>query len=178
MERLKRTARRDVRDGLLPKTVLDRAPRRTPDDRLLVIVAGMRQGDPELPLAGIATRLEASRERTPRSNSKWYPSAVRMLLERAEKMGLALKGGPDGRFSALPLPFSVQPIWSRSAATAAFSWRRSTVEKSRGRRISSRAFDAVHFALPWGPWIWKVVLAQPSGLPPAPQSSVARPVRP
>jgi len=65
VERLKRAGRRYVRDGLLPKTVLDRAPHRIPDNRLLAIVAGMRQGDPELPLAGIATRLEATRERTP-----------------------------------------------------------------------------------------------------------------
>lgn len=73
VERLKRAARRDVRDGLLPKTVLDRAPRPTPDDRLLVIVAGMRQGDPELPLVGIATRLEASRERTPAATASGIP---------------------------------------------------------------------------------------------------------
>ena len=89
IERLKRAAKRYVRDGLLPATVLDRAPRRDPDDRLLAIVAGMRHADPDLTLAGIATRLEQMRERTPRGNTKWYPSTVRMLLQRAEKMGMA-----------------------------------------------------------------------------------------
>lgn len=88
VERLKRAARRYVRDGLLPATVIDRAPRSTPDDRLLAIVAGMRHADPDLTLAGIATRLEAMRERTPRGGTKWYPSSVRMLLQRAEKMGM------------------------------------------------------------------------------------------
>ena len=95
VERLKRAARRYVRDGLLPATVLNRAPRRDPDDRLLAIVAGMRQADPDLTLAGIASRLEAMRERTPRGNSRWYPSTVRMLLQRAEKMGMAGSQPPN-----------------------------------------------------------------------------------
>jgi hypothetical protein len=85
---LKRAAKRYVRDGLLPATVLDRAPRRDPDDRLMAIVAGMRHADPDVTLAGIATRLEQMRERTPRGNTKWYPSTVRLLLQRAEKMGM------------------------------------------------------------------------------------------
>lgn len=88
IERLKRAAKRYVRDGLLPATVLDRAPRRYPDNRLLAIVAGMRHADPDVTLAGIATRLEQMRERTPRGNTKWYPLTVRLLLQRAEKMGM------------------------------------------------------------------------------------------
>ena len=88
VERLKRAARRYVRDGLLPATVLDRAPRRTADDRLLAIIAGMRHADPDLTLAGIAKRLEDMRERTPRGSSRWYPSSVRSLLLRAERLGL------------------------------------------------------------------------------------------
>lgn len=100
VERLKRAAKRCVRDGLLPETVLDRAPRRTPDDRLLAIVAEMRHADPELTLAGIASRLEATRERTPRGNGKWYPSTVRMLLQRADRMGI-VGGASEGQ---RPLP--------------------------------------------------------------------------
>ena len=88
VERLKRAARRYVRDGVLPITVLERAPRRDPDDRLLAIVAGMRLADPGLTLAGIAERLEQMRERTPRGSSKWYPSSVRTLLQRAAKQGV------------------------------------------------------------------------------------------
>lgn len=88
VERLKRAARRYVRDGLLAADVLDRAPRRPPDDRLMAIVAGMRQADPDLTLKGIAARLEAMRERTPRGGTKWYPSSVRMLLLRAGTAGM------------------------------------------------------------------------------------------
>ena len=33
-------------------------------------------------------RLESMRERTPRGRTSWQPSSVRMLLERAEKLGL------------------------------------------------------------------------------------------
>jgi hypothetical protein len=88
VERLKRVARRYVRDGLLPATVLDRAPRRTSDDRLLAINAGMRHADPDLTLAGISRRLEDMRERSPRGSAKWYPSSVRLLQLRAERLGL------------------------------------------------------------------------------------------
>ena len=80
-------------NGLLPATVLDRAPRRHPDDRLLAIVAGMRHADSDLTLAGIATRLEQMRERTPRGNAKWFPSTVRLLLQRAEKKGMIMGAG-------------------------------------------------------------------------------------
>ena len=88
VERLKRAARRHVRNGPLPTTVLDRAPRRTVDDRLLAISAGMRHADPDRTLAGIAKRLEHMRESTLRGRAKWYPSSVRSLLLRAERLGL------------------------------------------------------------------------------------------
>ena len=80
-------ARSYVRDRLLPASVLERAPRREAGDRLLTIVAEMRHADPDLTLAGIAIRLDQVRERTPRGNGKWFPSIVRMLLQRAEKKG-------------------------------------------------------------------------------------------
>ena len=99
VERLKRAARRYVRDGLLPATVLERAPRRTADDRLLMIVAGMRHAHSDLTLAGIASRREQMRERTPRGNVKWLPSIV-TLLQRAEKIGMA--GGASDRQGTLP----------------------------------------------------------------------------
>ena len=35
-----------------------------------------------------ATGLESMRERTPRGRTSWQPSSVRMLLERAERLGL------------------------------------------------------------------------------------------
>lgn len=86
--RLRRAAHRMVAEGLLPRTVLTRAPARPPEDRLLVLVAGIKGADPEITLQGIATRLEALRERTPRGAATWQLSSVRMLLERARAQGL------------------------------------------------------------------------------------------
>ena len=48
----------------------------------------MQHADPDLTPAGIATRLEQMRERIPLGNVKWFPSTVRLLLQRAERMGM------------------------------------------------------------------------------------------
>ena len=77
-----------VRDGFLPAEVLGRAGRRETDDRLPAIVAGIKGADPDITLQAICDRLESMRERTPRGRASWQPSSVRMLLERAEKLGL------------------------------------------------------------------------------------------
>jgi DNA invertase Pin-like site-specific DNA recombinase len=86
--RLLRAVNAYVRDGFLPKTVLDRAGRRETDDRLPAIVAAIKGADPDITLQAICTRLEAMRERTPRGRTSWQPSSVKMLLERAERLGL------------------------------------------------------------------------------------------
>jgi DNA invertase Pin-like site-specific DNA recombinase len=86
--RLIRATRTFVREGLLPPTVLGRAPRAPSDDRLPAIVAAFRGADPQITLQAICDRLEAMRERTPRGSAKWQPSSVRKLLERADKLGL------------------------------------------------------------------------------------------
>jgi DNA invertase Pin-like site-specific DNA recombinase len=88
VERLLRAVRAYVRDGFLPEAVLSRAPRRLGDDRLLVVVAAIKGADQDITLQGICDRLEAMRERTPRGRWKWQPSSVRMLLERAQRVGL------------------------------------------------------------------------------------------
>jgi hypothetical protein len=77
-----------VRDGFLSETVLARAGRRDTDDRLPAIVAAIKGADSDITLQAICDRLEAMRERTPRGRSNWQPSSVKMLLERAEKLGL------------------------------------------------------------------------------------------
>ena len=77
-----------VRDGFLPPAVLDRAGRRETDDRLPAIVAAIKGADPAITLQAICSRLEAMRERTPRGRTSWQPSSVKMLIERAEKLGL------------------------------------------------------------------------------------------
>jgi len=86
--RLIRAVKAYVRDGFLPATVLGRAAPRLADDRLPAIVAAIRRSDPDITLQAICTRLEAMRERTPRGRTRWQPSSVRMLLERAERLGM------------------------------------------------------------------------------------------
>ncbi|MDF1856417.1 MULTISPECIES: recombinase family protein [Rhodobacterales] len=86
--RLLRAVNAYVRDGFLPTTVVGRANRRDTDDRLPAIVAGIKGAKPDMTLQAICDRLETMRERTPRGRSKWQPSSVKMLLERAEKLGL------------------------------------------------------------------------------------------
>ena len=77
-----------VRDGFLSDTVLARAGRRETDDRLPAIVAAIKGADPDITLKAICNRLESMRERTPRGRTSWQPSSVKMLLERAEQLGL------------------------------------------------------------------------------------------
>jgi hypothetical protein len=86
--RLLRAVKAHVRNGFLPETVLDRASRRETDDRLPAIVAAIKGTDPDIALQAICTWLEAMRERTPRGRTSWQPSSVKMLLERAERLGL------------------------------------------------------------------------------------------
>ena len=86
--RLLRAVNAYVRDGFLDETVLGRAGRRDTDDRLPAIVAGIKGANPEITLQEICNRLEKMRERTPRGRTSWQPSSVKMLLERAERLGL------------------------------------------------------------------------------------------
>ena len=86
--RLMRAVRAYVRDGFLPEAVLSRARRRDGDDRLPAIVAAIKGADPDITLQAICARLEAMRERTPRGRTSWQPSSVRMLLQKAERLGL------------------------------------------------------------------------------------------
>lgn len=88
LSRLTRAAGAFVREGFLPQEILGRAPRSVGDDRLPAIVAAIRGADPAITLLAICERLEAMRERTPRGSTRWQPSSVRMLLERAAKLGL------------------------------------------------------------------------------------------
>ena len=88
MERVKRAAKAYVRDGLLDESVLGRAPSARGDDRLCVLIAGIRRANPELTLEAIARQLEAMHERTARGGVKWQVSSVKMFLDRAEANGI------------------------------------------------------------------------------------------
>ena len=85
LQRLVRAARAYVAEGLLPESVLVRATARRKDDRLPTLVAAMRAARPDV-------TLQEMREPTPRGRTTWYPSSVKSLLDRAERLGLASQG--------------------------------------------------------------------------------------
>jgi hypothetical protein len=88
VERLRRTVRRLVSEGMIEAVVLDRARRQRGDDRLIRLVAGIKAAAPDRTLQQLAAQLEAMRERTPRGGTRWHPSSVKHLLVRAERFGL------------------------------------------------------------------------------------------
>jgi hypothetical protein len=92
VERLRRTVRRLVAEGIVEAKLLDRAPRQQGDDRL---VAGIAAAAPDRTLQQFASHLEAMRERTPRGGTRWHPSSVKHLLDRAERLGSV--GTPPAR---------------------------------------------------------------------------------
>ncbi|WP_428390975.1 hypothetical protein [Lichenicoccus sp.] len=89
VERLRRTVRRLVAEGIVEASLLDRARPQPGDDRLIRLVAGIKAAAPERTLQQIASQLEAMRERTPRGGTRWHPSSVKHLLVQAERLGLA-----------------------------------------------------------------------------------------
>jgi DNA invertase Pin-like site-specific DNA recombinase len=89
VERLRRTVRRLVTEGMIEATLLDRAPSQAGDDRLARLVGGIKAAAPDRTLQQIAAQLEAMHERTPRGGTRWHPSSIRHLLARAEQLGLA-----------------------------------------------------------------------------------------
>ncbi len=51
----------------------------------MTLIAGIHSSNPELALREIANQLERLHERTPRGGTKWAPSSVKNLLDRARK---------------------------------------------------------------------------------------------
>ena len=92
LQRLMRAAKAYVAEGFLPETVMERAAGRRKDDRLPVLVAAMRAARPDVTLQEMCAMLEEMREPTPRGRATWYPSSVKALLERAERLGVAPQG--------------------------------------------------------------------------------------
>jgi len=88
VERLRRTVKRLVTEGIIEGTLLGRARQQRGDDRLVRLVAGIKTAAPDRTLQQIASQLEAMRERTPRGGTRWHPSSVKHLLDRAEQLGL------------------------------------------------------------------------------------------
>jgi hypothetical protein len=88
VERLRRTVKRLVAEGIVEADLLSRARPQSGDDRLLRLVAGIKAAAPERTLQQIAAQLEAMRERTPRGGTRWHASSVKHLLARAERLSL------------------------------------------------------------------------------------------
>jgi DNA invertase Pin-like site-specific DNA recombinase len=89
VERLRRTVKRLVAEGIVEADLLSRARSQSGDDRLLRLVAGIKAAAPERTLQQIAAQLEAMRERTPRGGTRWHASSVKHLLQRAERLRLS-----------------------------------------------------------------------------------------
>jgi hypothetical protein len=87
VERLRRTVRRLVTEGMVEATLLDRSKPQNTDDRLVGLVAGIKAAAPERTLQQIAAQLESMHERTPRGGTRWHPSSVKHLLRIAERVG-------------------------------------------------------------------------------------------
>jgi len=87
-ERLRRAVKWLVAEHLADPALLRKSPPRLPEDRLMTLVAGMHGSNPELTLRELAGQLERLHERTPRGGSKWSPSSVKNLIDRARRTGL------------------------------------------------------------------------------------------
>jgi DNA invertase Pin-like site-specific DNA recombinase len=89
IEKLRRAVHRLVREKMAEPELVERSPRRPPEDRLMTLVAGIAMADPQLSLREIAAQLEKMRERTPRGGRQWAASSVKSLLDQARRLGLA-----------------------------------------------------------------------------------------
>jgi DNA invertase Pin-like site-specific DNA recombinase len=96
-ERLRRAVKWMVSEGMADASLLRKSPPRPAEDRLMTLVAGIHSSNPDLTLREIANQLERLHERTPRGGTKWAPSSVKNLIDRAKRSGLL-----DARETELP----------------------------------------------------------------------------
>ncbi|MEM7239419.1 MAG: recombinase family protein, partial [Pseudomonadota bacterium] len=83
-----RAARRLARDGLIPEQTMARARRGPEDKSLTALVAAIWGALPRPTLAACARQLETQYIRTPRGGTRWSPSSVKNILDRARDEGL------------------------------------------------------------------------------------------
>jgi hypothetical protein len=88
--RLRRAVGKLASQHMADPALLRPAPRKSPEDRLMTLIAGIAMTDPSLSLRDIGAQLERMRERTPRGSLTWSASSVKKQLDRARKAGLAL----------------------------------------------------------------------------------------
>ncbi len=84
VERLKRSVRRLVGEGMVDRKVLAKAPRprRRRSEELALLVQGLALTNPGLSLRGIGGQLEAMKIRTPAGKLTWTPASVAHLLKK------------------------------------------------------------------------------------------------
>jgi len=87
-ERLRRAVKWLVAEHMADPSLLRKSPPRLPEDRLMTLVAGIHSSNSRLTLREIAAQLEKLHERTPRGGTKWSPSSVKNLIDRARRSGL------------------------------------------------------------------------------------------
>ena len=87
-ERLRRAVTKMVSQHMVDAALLKRSPTRSTDERLMTLIAGIANADPDLSLRDIAAQLERLRERTPRGSLKWSPSSVKQQLDKARETDL------------------------------------------------------------------------------------------
>jgi hypothetical protein len=94
-DRLVRTVRLFVREGLAEAALLERAPRPMTRNakarRAMELAASFLRGRPKATLADIGAELERMGVR-PRRGGRWADSSVKLLLDRARKTGLLDEG--------------------------------------------------------------------------------------
>jgi hypothetical protein len=88
--RLRRAVGKLVAQHMAASALLQPAPRKNPEDRLMTLIAGIAITDPSLSLREIGAQLERMRERTSRGGTKWHASSVKQQLDRARNAGLNL----------------------------------------------------------------------------------------
>jgi DNA invertase Pin-like site-specific DNA recombinase len=96
IEKMRRAAHRLVRERMAEPHLIERSPRRPPEDRLMTLVAGIAIADPDRSLREIAAQLEQMRERTPRGARQWAASSVKALLDQARRLGLVVPDPAPG----------------------------------------------------------------------------------
>ena len=94
--RLRRAVGKLVSQHMADPALLRPAPRKSPEDRLMTLIAGIAMADPRLSLRDIGAQLERMRERTPRGGLTWSASSVKKQLDLAKKHGLALPSVTQG----------------------------------------------------------------------------------
>ncbi|MBZ6078859.1 recombinase family protein [Microvirga puerhi] len=86
--RLRRAVAKLVSERMADPILLKPAARKSPQDRLMTLIAGIAMADPNLSLREIGAQMERMRERTPRGGLRWSASSVKNQLDRARSLGL------------------------------------------------------------------------------------------